>query len=284
MVFYERGEYSLVTVVVFALLAFGRSSDLAAQVTAESASREASPSQVAANDPCAATGEPTAIGWKLAKMTLQATLLRATQSQQAYQTEVLSLRDRPPCDSRHQRTMFNLLAGYDSKQQKGKSGSTVNRNGDLRLQHLIFGRDDTRYLSVNADSYHNSSLGVYFQQAFGVGGGRFVKATEFDADIRVIHQRFYKRKADDLIGTQLSLRRSFTLGAAVVTTTLQGTPMFNKPDAWQARGILGVAAPLSKTFSLVVTGFDDYINNVPANYRKNYLKAVFGVQFSPSAK
>src|SRR5437016_10579457 len=149
MLSHERSGFSLAIAVAFSLL-FSWNSDLAAQVTAESAIQQSPPAQQTTADPCAAAGEAKVVAWKLAKTTLQLTLLRATQSQQAYQTEVLSLREVPACGSHHQRTIFNLLAGYDSKQQKAKPGSIVNRNGDLRLQHLELVKDDTRYLSVNS--------------------------------------------------------------------------------------------------------------------------------------
>jgi hypothetical protein len=237
--------------------------------------------------PCPDGNAPQAGTWSLAKASVGATILSATQSQQTYQTEVLALRPSP-CATR--RSLINLIAGYDGKQQRGKPGSTVNRTGDLRLQQLFFLRSAARYASITADSYHNSSLGMYFQQAIGVGGGRILQpggsstAVELDAELRAVHQRFYGQHGDDLIGTLISLRMSTPLKSAMLTVTLSGMPVFNHTDAWQARGIIGVAAPLSKTFALSVTTFDDYINNVPSKYRKNYLKMVVGIKFSPPSK
>jgi len=242
--------------------------------------------------PCEGGSTPLAATWSLAKAAFQASLLSATQSQQTFQAEVVALR---PSRCATQSSFVNLIAGYDAKQQSGKPGSIVNRTGDLRLQQLFFMHAATNYVAINADSYHNSSLGMYFQQAIGVGGGRIFQrdqtpnvappmTIEIDADVRAIHQRFYGAHDDDLIGTLLSVRASSPLKSARLTVALAGLPVLNKTNAWQARGSAELAAPISTAFAITVTAFDDYINNVPSKYRKNYLKLVVGVKFSPPSK
>jgi Protein of unknown function, DUF481 len=240
--------------------------------------------QAAADCPGGTSAIPS--GWSLSKASVQANVLKATQSQQTYQGELVFVGNWNPgaCGYPHQRTLAEFLAGYDSK-QGSKPGSIVNRSGDLRLQHLFFVPDNARFVSINADGYHNTSLGLYAQESIGLGVGTLIGSLELDADVRFVDERFYgPTESAKLFGTLLSERYSLPIGNAVVTETLQLLPVFNKSNAWQARGILALAVPLSRTFSLTVSAFDDYLDNAPSSFHKNYFKTTVGVQFSPVSK
>lgn len=228
--------------------------------------------------------------WRLARATVGATIVSATNSQQAYQTDVIASRQRHPdvCGYPHQQTRANLRLSYDARQSSSKPGSTVNRTGDMQLQHLFFRRrDNTTYLAVNADSFHNSSIGIHFQQAAGIGVGRLIVATgggaELFADVRGIYRRYYGEDGKEFLGANFGVRTSHVAENGVVTAVLlQATPAVNRPKAWQSGAFLTVGVPIGDSgFALSVTAFDDYVNDAPAKFRKNYLNLTVGVSYSP---
>ncbi len=175
----------------------------------------------------------------------------------------------------------------------------MTRIGDLQLQHLWFTKDDAHYWVANADSFHNSSIGMYFQQAVGFGRGRFterrkteatgekrlVSTTEIFGDLRVVHQRFYDQESDQLVGALVNLRYAYvTRKAAIYSLTLHALPILNETDAWQAGAIIEVMTPLTDTVGLSLAAFDTYVNNAPDKYRKNYLNLSVGLSFKPKPR
>lgn len=228
------------------------------------------------------SGNAAAGGWRLSKATASASILDATQTQQTYQSEVVFTGQRHPelCGWPHQRTLVELLGSYDSKQSKDKPHSALTRVAELSAQHLLFGRDNARYVFLSTDAYHNSALGIYAQESFGAGIGRLFGRAEFTAGVRGINQRFDDLKSTELIGIQLSCRATTTIGRLVLSEMLQVTPV-NKSDSWQGRGILTLTAPIGKGFSLAATAFDDYVANAPERFDKNYFKTTIGIQYSP---
>lgn len=283
-----KAELRLIHLLISVFLLAPLSGPLDAQVPPDNRQLPQTPATSRAIDssPCGAVPVPPT-GWRLAKELVQLDILRATQSQQTYKGEILAVGDwrATACGPLEQRTRINLIASYDAKQGT-KPGSIVNRVGDLRFQHLVFGSDVMRYVSANADTYHNTSLAIYLQQAVGIGVGRVFNRLELSADVRAVEQRFYDEKAHTLVGTLLGLRYSRAVGTATIVPMIEVLPVFNKANAWQARSSVSLIAPLnkSKTLGLTVTAVDDYVDNVPARFRKNYLKIGVGVQFSPAAK
>lgn len=248
--------------------------------------------------PCADNNtSPSSDGWRLKKATLDLSLLRATQSQDTYSQETVAQAEWHPCGHLPQRTIEEFIASYDSKH--AKTGTTVNRAIELKLQQL-FGVSETetdeRYWSATARGFHNSSLGLYLENSFGIGlgtlrvftapTGTLPPSLQLDADLRVIDERFYKVPGSTrLVGVLLAERYSRRIGVATVTEALQVIPVFNESHAWQGRGILDITAPLNhaQTFGLLVKLSDDYLGNAPSAFRKTYLKVTVGVAFSPVA-
>jgi hypothetical protein len=102
---------------------------------------------------------PDLNGWQLARVSGGVILQSATQSQQNYTAGVQSFyhRNAGVCGWPHQRTFVSFDAAYDSKQSISKLGSIVNRVGNLRLQQLLFVRNNQQYLTLMSDTFHNSS-------------------------------------------------------------------------------------------------------------------------------
>src|SRR5947209_13930555 len=82
-------------VQAFAAVLFAAALPILAQAPGGGSS--ASPAAIAPTDPvpvpCPSGIAPAPKGWRLIKASLQAAFLRATQSQQTYQSEILSLRE-----------------------------------------------------------------------------------------------------------------------------------------------------------------------------------------------
>ena len=140
-----------------------------------------------------------------------------------------------------------------------------------------------------ADLYHNNSLGIYFQQSYGGGVGRIWHGTQFEADLRFIGEHFYgPNPSASLIGSQLSETRTFRLNwiktGAGFAELIKYTPAFNQSSAWQLYGRGDLFIPINKRFLLSFGADDNYVENAPAPYRKNYLKTTMGLTYTPNPK
>lgn len=260
--------------------------------------------------PCADGTASAPDRWRLLKASADLSLLRSTQSQETYAQETDSQKEWHSCGGFHQRTFEEFIASYDSKH--GKSGTTVTRAIELKLQQVLFVSEtdtNTRYWAATARGFHNSSLGLYLEDSVGFGAGMIrtfsvpttttpslVATTspaatsalpptvQLDADLRLIDERFYKVPGSTkIVGVLLAERYVRRVGIAKVTETVQLIPALNKSHAWQGKGIFDVTAPLNhtETFGLSVKLSDDYLANAPAGFRKSYLKLTLGVAFTP---
>jgi hypothetical protein len=154
---------------------------------------------------------------------------------------------------------------------------------------MIFLNSDSLYVPITADLFRNNSLGVYFEQSYGAGLGTLRKnGLELDADIRFIGEHFYGVTPSlSLVGSELQEQYEFNLPAGFVFfETLDYVPVFNASHAWQGKAVAGLLKPIVFTpklsFSAMVT--DDYIENAPPTFRKNYVKTTVGLTFSPGTK
>lgn len=241
---------------------------------------------------CASGIREACPGWQLDSVKVDLSYLGATQTDQTYGGSLVTKGNWNPEDQGwpHQRTLLDLQASYDDKRKGDKPGdANITQEYDGRLQHLLFITSDAFYASTVADLYHNNSLGLYLEQSYGGGFGRIWQGWEFDADLRLIGEHFYgPNPSASLIGSQLSERRSFLLNWIKPGTTFvelgKYTPVFNMSSAWQLYGRGDLNVPITKKLQVTFSVSDNYVENAPAPYRKNYLKTMAGLEFDPNPK
>ena len=147
---------------------------------------------------------------------------------------------------------------------------------------------DSTYLLVIADWYHNLSLGMNFEQAYGVGYGwsRTLRAKPdkkgrirlqtfgVSADVRYIREQLYPPGGSlDLAATDLSEHYSISIPWITVkpislTERIQVIPAFNNSQALQVRGIAEFLLPLTQRLSIGPQVTDDYLRNAPPKTNK----------------
>jgi hypothetical protein len=244
--------------------------------------------------PAKATGAST--GFVLSKLKISLSLLGATQKQQTYSGE-LDLTKNWHTDKKgwpHQRSLLILSPTYDDKRNPAKPPANITRNYNAILQHMFYTSSDNLYVPLLANLYHNNSLGIYLQQTYGGGVGRTFGALELDADLRFIGEHLYTPPKSSkpieslgLIGAGLSERYDLSLGkikaGAKLTQSLEFVPVFDHAGAWQGHGIVGISIPFTQQLSFVVSAFDNYVQNAPPTFNKNYFKTTVGIQYSPAA-
>lgn len=229
-------------------------------------------------------------GWQIAKFKLNVALLAATTDQQTYGAELDLVRNWNPEEQGwpHQRTFLQLLPSYDEKRKNDKPGSaSITQDYYGKLQDLFFITNDNFYASTVADVYRNNSLGLYFQQAYGGGLGFIFHDVELNVDLRFIGQHFYPpTHSTSLVGSQLSERYSFGLNfirpGTVFNETAIFTPVFNQNRAWQLQGLSEVVIPITKKVGFSTSISDNYLENAPPTFHKNYFKTSFGIQYTPA--
>jgi hypothetical protein len=244
------------------------------------------------SDRCASGIQEACPGWQLKSVSVNLSYLGTTQTDQTYGGSVESTRNWNPEDEGwpHQRTLLDLQANYDDKRKNSKPGSAnITQEYDGRLQHLFFITSDAFYASTVADFYHNNSLGLFLEQSYGGGVGRLWHGTEFDADLRFIGEHFYgPNPSVSLAGSQLSERRTFYLNwirsGANIVEEAKYTPVFNMGSAWQLYGRADLSIPINKKLQAKFGVADNYVENAPAPYRKNYLKTTMGLTYAPNPK
>ena len=247
---------------------------------------------ITGSDRCASGIREACPGWQLSSVSVKLSYLGATQTDQNYGGSVVAVRNWNPEDQGwpHQRTLLDLGANYDDKRKSSKPGdANITQEYDGRLQHLSFITSDAFYASTVADLYHNNSLGIYLEQSYGGGAGRIWHGTEFDADLRFIGEHFYApNPSASLIGSQLSERHTFYLNwirtGTGFTELIRYTPVFNQTSAWQLYGRGDLFIPINKKLLVSFEVDDNYVENAPSPYRKNYLKTMMVLTYTPSPK
>ena len=206
-------------------------------------------------------------------------MARATQSDEAFA---------------HQITSINLQANYGESKKPGASPViTQVYEGGVQQDIYITGNYDdcenrrwggARILAVT-DFYHNLSLGMNLEQAYGGGlawdrqSGRERLGRQkygLSVDLRYIGENLYSPgKAQKLIAANLgqNYQIKFTLvkGKPIILAESGSViPAFNNSHALQARGIASLTVPLTTKFSIGVQEVDDYLRNAPPKSKQNY--------------
>jgi hypothetical protein len=241
---------------------------------------------VSETGPCQAPAMSQAAGWTIAKLKAQGILLRATQQQDTIggEADIVARWNPDAHGTAAQRTLVQLIGSYDSK--RNATSTNITRDYSAHVLHSVFLAPGSTYLSALAELYHNNSLGIYFQQAYGVGAGRLLGHLELDGDVRFVGEHFYgSTRARSLVGSMLSERYaldlSFIAPGALLSETGRYLAVFNASAAWQAQGAVEIYLPVSRTIGITAGAFDTYVANAPAQFKKNYLKSSVGVQYSP---
>jgi hypothetical protein len=233
-------------------------------------------------------GGPSGVAGPIITFKIQAGLLSATQHQQTYGGEVDLIKNwqSDDCGWPHQRSLLLLSPSYDDKKGK-KPPANITQNYDGQFQHLIFLKNNKYFSSINLDFYHNNSLGIYFQQTYAAGVGALLMNghLELDASLAGLGEHFYSPgHSAGLVGTRLTERISLPLDFIRKNASISETgifiPVFNQPDSWQIRGIVGLNFPLSGSFSLTASVSDDYVRNAPSTFTKNYVKSTLSLQYT----
>jgi len=243
-------------------------------------------------DRCASGIQSACPQWQLQTLKISTAFLTSTQHQQTYGGEILLLRPWRPEDAGwpRQRTLIDLLPTYDEKRKNSLPGSAnITQDYFGRFQHLLFLTGDRFYASTTADLFRDNSLGIYFQQSYGAGVGTLQNGLELDADLRFIGEHFYgSTPSVGLVGTELSERYTFGLNWIRPGTTLTEAgffiPVFNQSRAWQGRGRVDLLVPITPELGFSTTLIDNYVENAPPAFRKNYLRTTVGLAFSLTAK
>jgi hypothetical protein len=228
--------------------------------------------------------------WLIAKFAVNTALLEATQKQQTYGAELDLLRSwNAQSDGwPHQRTLIELIPNYNDTRKNAKVGSaTVTQEYEGTVQHLLFLSSSNSYITLLADEYRNNSLGLYFQQSYGGGVGTIFHNVELNADLRFIGQHYYAPySSTSLVGSELSERYKIPLNFLRVGASISETgiviPVFNASKSWQAKAVVNLTIPLTKTLSFTTNAGDYYVENTPDAYHKNYFKDSAGIQYTPA--
>jgi hypothetical protein len=204
---------------------------------------------------------------------------RATQSDEAFS---------------HQITSINLQASYGEAKKPGAS-PVITQVYESAIQQDIYVTDNyddcdnrrwggARILGVT-DFYHNLSLGMNLEQAYGGGfawdreSGRERRGRQkygFSADLRYIGESLYSPgRAQKLIATNLGqnyqIRPIRVKGKPIILAESGSViPAFNNSHAMQARGIASLTVPLTTKFSFGIQEVDDYLRNAPPKSKENY--------------
>lgn len=134
---------------------------------------------------------------------------------------------------------------------------------------------------------HNYAQGLNLQQVYGGGvGWTAIKSGRQEMDVKATIQ--YEKQAfqtaasnQDLIGSTLSEAYHRDLPRELIfTESLAVLPAWNNTRAYSANGSVGLAMPVFKRLSLVLTSTDNFLNDPSAGYKKNSFQFVTAAAYS----
>ena len=203
----------------------------------------------------------------------------------------------------HQTDEIHLQAAF-GESQKPNASPVITRVYEGVVQHDFY-LTDTRHdaalktvyggprLFVLTDFYHNLSLGMKLEQAYGGGvawnGEHGRQRFGIGADIRYIGEDLYSPgKRLNLAASAFSQNYSVRFPLAskkVIIISESGSviPAYNDAHALQARGIAKITLPLTKDLSIGPSLTDDYLRNAPPKSKQNYLSLKFSLTYALGA-
>jgi hypothetical protein len=134
---------------------------------------------------------------------------------------------------------------------------------------------------------HNYAQGLDLQQVYGGGiGWTAIKSGRQEMDLKGTVQyekQTFQTPASnlDLIGSTLSEAYHRDLPRKLLfTESLAVLPAWNNTKAYSANGSVGLAMPVFKRLSLMVTATDNFLNDPAAGYQKNSFQFVTAAAYS----
>jgi hypothetical protein len=241
-------------------------------------------------------------GWNGA-ITGGATILDATQTGASYNAGIALVRQIPtvPYLPKRNRTLFDLTETYGKLTQPAILATDIPYS---QVKTSIFHTDaeQDEYFTPRAFVLgtvafdHNYSLGLNFQQIYGVGvGWTALQDAKQELDLRGdIH---YERQVfiqpvpqvppivgtpdKDLIGATVGENYLRHLpGKLLLTENANFLPAFNDSKAYSANGMIGLALPVYHRFSVNFTTSDTYLNEPAVGFKKNSYQFITGITYT----
>jgi hypothetical protein len=240
-------------------------------------------------------------GW-VGGVTLGATLVESTQTNETLTGAIALVRAQPSVDwlEPRNKTIFDATATYSLVTQPFIAGVQAASSAKTNILHGDIERDQyftpRFYYLFGASADHNIGSGLQVQQIYGVGVGYSVikeAARTFDVkgDIHYQRQEFYPA-ADFPSGQTLNL-----IGATFAEMYMQKLPkglVFNEsgailpafntpagqPSAWSAQIVAGLLFPVYKNLGFTLGSQDNFVNNPPLGYKKNTFQFIAGLTYS----
>jgi hypothetical protein len=193
----------------------------------------------------------------------------------------------------HQVTSVTLQADFgEASKPQASPVRTVLYQGVLQ-QDVYLNDKGSTYLFGLSDFYHNLSLGMNFEQSYGLGigwnGHRKKQGFGFAADVRYVGEDVYAPGASlKLAASGLSEYYTYTFPwpkkkPISFYERVLFVPTFNQSRAYQARGTARLKLPLTPKFSVGLQENDDYLRNAPKGSNQNYSKVSFTLNYSIGA-
>jgi len=214
---------------------------------------------------------------------------RATQSDKAFAYRI---------------TNVNLYGNYgEAKKPNASPVITEVYEGGVQEDVYMTDNDDAlgnrkyggaRLVGVT-DFYHNLSLGLNLEQAYGFGlawdgqsgkEGYGRQKYGLNADLRYIGEDLYapgtaQKLAAANLGQNYQIRFTVVKGKSIILAENGSViPAFDNSHALQARGIASFTVPVTPNLSIGVQEVDDYLRNAPPTSKQNYSSLQFKVAYT----
>lgn len=225
-------------------------------------------------------------GW-VGAITAGVSLVEATQKNLNITTGIALVRSVPGVDwlPTSSRTALDFSNSYGKVTQPGTPDVKTN------IYHADAEQDE--YLSQKLYGFghvafdHNFSQGLDLQSLFGGGLGYTIlkdKVQELDAkaDLHYEKQQFETSSLNvNLFGSEFAQTYLRKLPKNMIFNEgLLYDASWNNTHAYSWQGTLGLAAPISKKFSLSINLLDGYLNNPPPGFKKNSLQFTTGLTYT----
>ncbi len=225
-------------------------------------------------------------GW-VGAVTAGVSLVEATQKNQNITTGIALVRSVPGVDwlPTSSRTALDFSNSYGKVTQPGSP--------DVKTSIYHADAEQDEYLSQKLYGFghlafdHNFSQGLDLQSLFGGGLGYTVlknKVEELDvkADLHYEKQQFETSSLNvNLFGSEFAETYLRKLPKNMIFNEgLLYDASWNDTHAYSWQGTVGLAAPLSKKFSLSINLLDGFLNNPPPGFKKNSLQFTTGLTYT----
>ncbi len=249
----------------------------------------AAPNSVSAT-PASSTLQGPLSGWRGMFQT-QDSLVGATQKK--YDLGATLHIARPTKEKtafRHQVSDITLQASFGEAKKPGASPVRTVLYEAVMQQNVYLTNKSDWYGFGLANFYHNLSLGMNLEQAYGGGIGwdsyHEKHVYGFAADIRYVNEDIYAPgNSVRFAASALSEHYSYTFPwpkkkPINFYERITFIPAFNENRAFQVRGLTGLDLPLTPKLSIGLQQTDDYLRNAPANSNQNYSKVQLSIKYS----